>query len=438
MQQTEEFVAKTARSDDIWSARDDWVARGVSTYAHIAVDHAHGAEVWDVDGKRYIDFAAGIGTLNVGHTPEAVVEAIRDQAGKLIHSCFSVAIYESYVELARRLCEIVPGQFETKAMFVNSGAEAVENAVKISRAYTGRTKVISFHNAFHGRTFMGMSLTGKDKPYKVGFGPFDPHVHHADFPYAYRDSSDVVASGAALERMLEEEVSASEVAAIIVEPVQGEGGFVVAPEGFLRKLREICSREGIVLIADEVQTGYGRTGTMFAVEHAGIEPDLFVLAKSIAAGMPLGAVVGRADVMDAPGLGGIGGTFGGNPLACRAGLAVLDMLADGRLLARANEIGDRVRSGFLQLQSRFDLIGDVRGVGAMVAMELVRDRHTKEPADAETSDIIHRCHANGLLIIKAGMYDNVIRTLVPLVITDEQLEEGLGILASQLEAASVA
>jgi len=436
MHVTEELVTERTRAGATWSERDRWVARGVSTYAHVVVDHAHGAEIWDVDGKHYIDFAGGIGTLNVGHTPEPVVEAIREQAGKLIHNCFSVAIYEPYVELARRLCEMVPGEFEKRAMLVNSGAEAVENAVKISRAFTGRTEIVSFRNAFHGRTFMGMSLTGKDKPYKVGFGPFDPHVHHADFPYAYRDTSEEVTNGSAIERMLREEVRASEVAAIIVEPVQGEGGFVAAPPGFLRRLREICTREGIVLIADEVQTGYGRTGKMFGVEHAGVEPDLFVLAKSIAAGMPLGAVVGRAEVMDGPGPGGIGGTYGGNPLACRAALAVLDMFADGTLLRRANEIGEHIRGRFAEMQSRFQLIGDVRGPGAMVAMELVRDRGSKEPAAAETSEIIHRCHDEGLLIIKAGMYDNVVRTLVPFVISDELLEDGLDILSSQLEAVS--
>ena len=436
MHGTEELVTERTRAGATWSERDSWVARGVSTYAHVVVDHAHGAEIWDVDGKHYIDFAGGIGTLNVGHTPEPVVEAIREQAGILIHNCFSVAIYEPYVELARRLCEIVPGEFGKKAMLVNSGAEAVENAVKISRAYTGRPEVISFRNSFHGRTFMGMSLTGKDKPYKIGFGPFDPHVHHADFPYAYRDSSGEVADGSAIERMLREEVPASEVAAIIVEPVQGEGGFVGAPAAFLLKLREICTREGIVLIADEVQTGYGRTGKMFAVEHAGVQPDLVVLAKSMAAGMPLGAVVGRAEVMDGPGLGGIGGTYGGNPLACRAALAVLDMFADGTLLSRAGQIGDQIRTRFREMQSRFDLIGDVRGPGAMVAMELVRDRVSKEPAPAETSEIIHRCHEQGLLIIKAGMHDNVIRTLVPLVINDDLLNEGLDTLESQLAVVS--
>jgi 4-aminobutyrate aminotransferase / (S)-3-amino-2-methylpropionate transaminase / 5-aminovalerate transaminase len=428
-------AAVTTRSEELWAERDRWVARGVSTYAHVVVDHAHGAEVWDVDGKRYIDFAGGIGTLNVGHTPETVVAAIQAQAEKLIHNCFSVAIYEPYIELARRLSQLIPGG-SNKAMFVNSGAEAVENAVKIARSATGRPNIIAFRNSFHGRTLMGMSLTGKDKPYKTGFGPFAPAVFHADFPYDYRDESDDIASGAALERMLTDEVPAASVAAIIVEPVQGEGGFVVAPPAFMQALRAICDREGILLIADEVQTGFGRTGAMFAVEHAGIVPDLYALAKSLGAGMPLGAVVGRPEVMDAPHLGGIGGTFGGNPVACAAALAVLDLFEDGTLVARAAEIGRRVTERFSAMQSRYEIIGDVRGLGAMVALELVRDRGSKEPAAAEVSDIIHRCHDRGLIVIKAGTYDNVIRLLAPFVITDDQLAEGLDILESEIARAN--
>jgi 4-aminobutyrate aminotransferase/(S)-3-amino-2-methylpropionate transaminase len=425
-------AAVTTRSDELWAERDRWVARGVSTYAHVAIDHAHGAEMWDVDGKRYIDFAGGIGTLNVGHTPETVVAAIQAQAEKLIHTCFSVAIYESYVELARRLSLLMPGDGPKKAMFVNSGAEAVENAVKIARSATGRPNIISFHNSFHGRTLMGMSLTGKDRPYKIGFGPFAPGVYHADFPYTYRDESDDIASGAALERFLTDEVPAESVAAIVIEPVQGEGGFVLAPPEFMQALRRICDREGILLIADEVQTGFGRTGTMFAVEHSGITPDLYALAKSLGAGMPIGAVVGRADVMDAPHLGGIGGTFGGNPVACAAALAVLDLFEDGSLVARGAEIGRTVTARFQRMQEQYPIIGEVRGLGPMVAMELVKDRATKEPAAAETSDIIHRCHDRGLIIIKAGTYDNVIRVLMPFAITDDQLAEGLDILESEI------
>ncbi|HEX6509456.1 MAG TPA: 4-aminobutyrate--2-oxoglutarate transaminase [Chloroflexota bacterium] len=444
-----ERVVASPRSSEIWAAREQWIPRGVSTYAHVVVDHAHGAEVWDVDGKRYIDFAGGIGTLNAGHTPDSVVGAIQEQAARLIHMCFSVAIYEPYIELARRLASITPGAFPKKSMLVNSGAEAVENAVKIARFATGRPNIIAFRNAFHGRTLMGMTLTGKDRPYKEGFGPFAPGVFHAASPYAYRcsipecahniggDAPCAIETGEGVERILGE-VGAGSVAAIVIEPVQGEGGFLVAPPSLLQRLRSICDREGIVLIADEVQTGFGRTGRMFAVEHAGIEPDIMVLAKSLAAGIPLGAVVGRAEIMDAPGPGGIGGTFGGNPVACGAALAVLDLFERENLVVRAQEIGEFVFRRFDAMKEERDLVGDVRGLGAMVAMELVRDRVTKEPAIDETAAIIHRCHEAGLIIIKAGLYDNVIRVLVPFAATDEQLTEGLDILERELAAEQVA
>jgi 4-aminobutyrate aminotransferase / (S)-3-amino-2-methylpropionate transaminase / 5-aminovalerate transaminase len=444
VQTYDQRTSTTARSDEIWAERERWVPRGVSTYAHVVVERAHGAEVWDVDGKRYVDFAGGIGTLNVGHTPEEVVEALQEQARDLIHMCFSVAIYEPYVEVARRLAQITPGDFPKKTMLVNSGAEAIENAIKIARVATGRPNIIAFENAFHGRTLMGMTLTGKDRPYKEGFGPFAPGVYHAASPYAYRcsdpecahniggDAPCSVAAGDDVERLLATEIAPDTVAAIVIEPVQGEGGFLVAPPSLLRRLRDICDREGIVLIADEVQTGFGRTGRMFAVEHAGVVPDLVVLAKSLAAGMPLGAVVGRAEIMDAPGPGGIGGTFGGNPLACRAALAVLDLFARDNVPARAADIGETIFRRFGAMQQRYDLVGDVRGLGAMVAMELVRDRATKEPATEETAEIIHRCHDAGLIIIKAGLYDNVIRVLAPLTISDALLVEGLDTLEREL------
>jgi 4-aminobutyrate aminotransferase / (S)-3-amino-2-methylpropionate transaminase / 5-aminovalerate transaminase len=445
MHGTDERTSVASRTDEIWAERNEWVPRGLATYTHIVADHAHGAELWDVEGRRYIDFAGGIGTLNAGHTPDSVVEAVRDQAGKLIHVAFPVAIYEAYIELARRLARMVPGDFLKKAMLVNSGAEAVENAVKIARAATGRPNIIAFQNAFHGRTLMGMSLTGKDQPYKVGFAPFAPGVYHAVFPYSYRcpEPSCVhnggteacpIERGEAIEQMLRTDVPANQVAAIIVEPVQGEGGFVVAPPEFLRRLREICTREGIVLIADEIQTGFGRTGSMFAVEHGSVEPDVMVLAKSLGAGMPVAAVVGKAEIMDAPVPGSIGGTFGGNPVACRAALAVLDLFERDNLVMRSQEIGQVVSGRFREMQERYSLIGEVRGLGAMVAMELVSDRKTKEPAREETSGIIHRCHEAGLIIIKAGLYDNVVRVLVPLVVTREQLQEGLDILEQALAA----
>jgi len=440
------LTTTTTRAQELIARRERFVARGVATYApSIVVDHAHGAEIWDVEGGRFIDFAGGIGVLNAGHTPEPVTEAISRQAKKLIHSCFSVAYYEPYIDLCELLTNLVPGSFEKKALLFNSGAEAVENAVKIARYATGRKAVIAFENAFHGRTMMAMTLTGRDHPYKEGFGPFAPDVHHARFPYSYRcdcaahagltgssaaddgDSGCPVESGADLERLLEQ-VGAANVAAIIVEPVQGEGGFMVAPSAWLRKIREICAREGIVMIADEIQTGCGRTGRMFAMEHAGIEADLVLLAKSLAAGLPLSAVIGHANLIDAPQPGGIGGTFGGNPVACAAALAVLDLLERERLVDRALEIGEIVSTRFREMARACQAIGEVRGLGAMQAMEMVVDRGTKEPAAALTADILHRCHGAGLLIIKAGLYDNVIRFLAPLVVSDEQVNEGLGIL----------
>jgi 4-aminobutyrate aminotransferase / (S)-3-amino-2-methylpropionate transaminase / 5-aminovalerate transaminase len=423
-----------ARGESIFARRRRYVARGVATYAPtVVVERAHGAEVWDIDGKRYIDFAGGIGVLNAGHTPETVVEAIRRQTDKLIHTGFSVAYYEPYIDLCERLTSIVPGDFEKKAVLFNSGAEAVENAVKIARAATGRTAIVAFGNAFHGRTMMAMTLTGKDRPYKEGFGPFAPDVHHARFPYSYRCGCDSheecceVESGADLERLLEC-IGSRNVAAVIVEPVQGEGGFVVAPSEWLRKVQEICRREGIVLIADEIQTGFGRTGRMLAIEHAGVEADIVLLAKSLAAGMPLSAVVGRAEILDAPGPGGIGGTYGGNPVACAAALAVLDIFENQHLVERAQHIGDSVARRFRDIAERNEIVGEVRGLGAMQAMELVRDRATKHPAVDETAEILHHCHDEGLLIIKAGLYDNVIRFLAPLVIPDSLLTDGLTVL----------
>lgn len=424
----------TSKAKDVRARRDREVARGVSTYApSIIADHAHGAELWDVDGRRYIDFAGGIGVLNVGHTPPSVVGAIKRQSEKLIHTCFSVAFYETYIDLCERLNTLTPGDFQKKSVLFNSGAEAVENSIKIARTATGRKSVIAFTNAFHGRTLMAMSLTGKDRPYREGFGPFAPNVHHASFPYSYRcdcpthDESCEIESGADLEKLLDE-VGPRNVAAIIVEPVQGEGGFIVAPAGWLQKVRAICDREGILLLSDEIQSGYGRTGRMFAIEHGGVVPDLVLVAKSMAAGLPLSAVIGRAEIMDGPQVGGIGGTFGGNPLSCAAGLAVLDLFEEQGLVERAREIGRIVAERFTEMACRLDPIGEVRGLGAMQAMELVFDRDSKAPAAELTSSIIHECHDRGLLIIKAGFYDNVIRFLAPLVISDELLGEGLDIL----------
>lgn len=414
--------------------REKYVARGVSTYApNVVLVRAHDAEVWDVDGKRYIDFAGGIGVLNAGHTPQTVVDAISAQSRNLIHTCFSVALYPAYIEVCRRLTEIVPGSGRKKAVLFNSGAEAIENAIKIARAATGRTAIVAFDNAFHGRTMMAMTLTGKDSPYKHGFGPFAPDVFHAQYPYPYRCECEThqqccrVESGADLEEALFR-IGPEKVAAIVVEPVQGEGGFIVAPPEWLRTVRRLCDQHGILLVADEIQTGFGRTGRMFAMEHAGIEADLTVIAKSLASGLPLSAVVGRAEVMDGPGVGGIGGTYGGNPVACEAALAVLDLFENDGLVERSRHVGEIVSARFHDMSRRYGFVGQVRGLGAMQAIELVMDRQSKEPAAELTTQVIHACHDRGLLIIKAGLYDNVIRFLAPLVIPDELLREGLDIL----------
>lgn len=420
---------------ELRSIRAEFVARGVATAHPLVVEHARGSELWDVNGRRYLDFASGIGTLNVGHTHPRVVEAARRQLERLTHSAFQVAMYEPYLRLAQRLSELAPGPAPKKAVFFSTGAEAVENAVKIARVYTGRPAVISFRGSFHGRTLLGLSLTGTAEPYKQDAGPYAPEVYKAPYPYEYRGWSTRRALQA-LDEVFESEVSAERVAAIVIEPVLGEGGVVPAPVEFMLKLRELTRREGILLIADEIQTGFGRTGRMFAVEHSGIHPDMITVAKSIAAGLPLSGVVGRAEVMDAPGPGGLGGTFGGNPVACAAALAVLDVLADERLVERAEELGPRLDeqlNGWTQSQP---LIGDVRVLGAMAAIELVKDRESREPAGPEAARVLAACRERGLLVLKAGVHANVIRMLAPLSTSDDQLEEGLSILESALTAVS--
>jgi 4-aminobutyrate aminotransferase/(S)-3-amino-2-methylpropionate transaminase len=405
--------------NDEWVRRSQAaVARAVASVTPVVVDRAHGTEIWDVDGRRYIDFAGGIGTMNVGHTPDRVVTAIQNQAEKLIHACFAVSQYAPYIELAERLAQLAPGKFPKKTLLLNTGAEAVENAVKIARVATGRTAIVAFGNSFHGRTPMTVTL----------------EVYHAEFPYRYRcpcrghiETCDIE-TGEQLERMFATTVSAQNVAAILVEPVQGEGGFVVAPADWLRTLRRICDREGILLIADEVQTGFGRTGTMFAMEQAGVVPDLTVMAKSLAAGMPLSAVVGRDDIMDAPGPGTLGGTYSGNPVACAAALAVLDIFESEDLVARGRRMGEVIATRFDEMAATYPLIGEARGLGPMRALELVSDRESKLPARAETAAVLSACHQAGLIIIKAGLYDNVVRILAPLMIGDDVLNEGLDIL----------
>ena len=420
------------KSRALLARRQEFVARGVSSAMNVFAAKADGAIIEDVDGNRYIDFAGGIGAMNIGHARPEVTRAIAEQAARFTHTCFSVMMYEPYVELAERIVKLAPGDFPKKAIFFNSGAEAVENAVKIARYATGRPAIITFDNAFHGRTLMTMTMTSKVKPYKHRFGPFAPEVYQAPFPYAYRMNMTPQQASeyciAELESMFVGEVAPDQVAAIIIEPVQGEGGFMVAPPGFLSALKEVCQKYGILFVADEIQSGFCRTGRMFAVEHDGVEPDMIIIAKSMGAGMPISGVVGRAEVMDAPLPGMLGGTYSGNPVACAAANAVLDLYEREDMAARSRQIGLVVTERFLKFQERFPFVGDVRGLGGMVAMELVKNRATKEPDARAASDILETAHYHGLVLIKAGIYDNVIRVLVPLCVTDEQLQQGLDIL----------
>jgi 4-aminobutyrate aminotransferase/(S)-3-amino-2-methylpropionate transaminase len=410
------------------------VARGVGNAHPIVVARAEGARVWDVDGKEYIDFVGGIGVLNVGHNHPRVVAAVREQLDRFAHTCFQVGMYEPYIRLAERLGALTPGAFPKKALFVTTGAEATENAVKIARAYTGRPGVVAFANSFHGRTLMGMTLTGKTKPYRQNFGPFAPEVYHAPFPYEYRgwDGERAIEG---LHELFEQQCAPDRVAAVIIEPVLGEGGFVPAPPGFLQALREITARHGIVLIADEIQSGFGRTSKLFAIEHSGVVPDLITVAKSMAGGLPLAGVVGKAEIMDGPAPGGLGGTYAGNPLACAAALAVLDIFAEEQLLGQAAALGERLHAHLRSLQARHRQVGDVRGLGAMLAIELVRDPESKEPAPELADRMIASARDGGLILLKAGLYGNVIRILAPLNIEAALLDRALAIFDGALERA---
>lgn len=424
-----------SHTEELMKRQKAAVADGVAT-RQIYAARAENSEIWDVDGRRFIDFAAGIAVVNTGHRHPKVMKAVAAQAEAFTHTCFHVAPYEGYVSLAERLNAIAPTGGENRAMFVSTGAEAVENAIKVARAYTRRSGVLAFSGAFHGRTLLGMSLTGKVMPYKRNFGPFPGEIFHAAFPNAYLGITveDAIAD---IERLFASDVDPERIAAMIVEPVQGEGGFNVAPFEFLAKLREIATRHGIVFIADEVQAGMGRTGKMFAVEHAGVQPDLITLAKGLAGGFPLSAVVGRKEIMSAAHPGGLGGTYGGNPLAVAASHAVLDVIAEEGLCERATRIGARIISTLEALARRqgLEAIGDVRGLGAMVAFELVEDRASKAPAPALTSRIVAEAEARGLILLSCGTRANVIRILTPLTIGDDTLSEGLTILEQAVEAA---
>jgi 4-aminobutyrate aminotransferase/(S)-3-amino-2-methylpropionate transaminase len=423
------------KSRALMKRREAAVPRGVAHSVPVFASSAEGARVTDVDGNVYLDFAGGIGVMNVGHSAPAVVSALQDQAAHFSHVCFSVLPYEAYVSLAERLAALTPGTFAKKTLFVNSGAEGIENAIKIARHATGRPGVLCFEDGFHGRTLLALSVTSKVTPYKAGYGPFVSDILRVPYAYCYRCAYSTEFPRCRftcvdeIETIFKRHADPRSIAAVLVEPVLGEGGFVVPPLGYLSALAAFCKRYGILFIADEVQTGFGRTGRLFACEHDGLEPDLLVTAKSLAAGMPLAAVVGRAELMDDPVPGGLGGTYAGNPMACAAAHAVLDMFDSGQLLERSEAIGSRIEARAREWARQCAIIGDIRRRGAMVGIELVANRETRVPAKQETADIIRMAAERGVLLISAGTFGNVVRFLTPLTITDVELDEGLEVLA---------
>ncbi|MFB7139036.1 4-aminobutyrate--2-oxoglutarate transaminase [Gottfriedia sp. NPDC056225] len=431
------------KSQELLARRNKVVPKAISNNSEAFVKKAKGALVEDIDGNTFIDFAGAIGTLNVGHSHPRVVRALQGQAGDYIHTGFNVMMYESYIQLAERLAEISPGDFDKQVAFFNSGAEAVENAVKIARKYTKRQGIISFTRGFHGRTLMTMTMTSKVKPYKYGFGPFAPEVYKAPYPYVYRrpeqmnekEYSNFIIEQ--FEQFLIAEVAPETIAAVVMEPIQGEGGFIVPDLDFVKRVREICTQYGILFVADEIQTGFARTGKYFAIEHFGVEPDLITISKSMGAGVPISGVIGRKEIMEASDSGEIGGTYSGSPLGCRAALAVLDIIEEEELNDRAVVIGEKVNEKMNQWAERFEQIGDIRGIGAMCAMEIVTNKKDKTPDKATVGKIVKEANNRGLMLLSAGIFGNVIRLLMPLTITDEQLEEGLDILRESIEAVLV-
>lgn len=427
------------KSQRLMREREMHVARGPFHATPLFISRARGALVEDVDGNILVDFAAGIGVVNVGHTPPTVVEALSTQAHHFLHASFNVTPYEGYVRLCEKLNRLSPGNFPKKSFLANSGAEAVENAVKIARAFTGRKHVVSFEHAFHGRTFMAMALTSKVKPYKEGFGPLPDHVHRAPFPYTYRwpttSDPEKVSEECfhAFEQSFTKDLPPSVVAAVVIEPVLGEGGFITVPKAFLRRLSAFCKTHKILLIADEIQTGFGRTGTLFACEQLELVPDLLLTAKGLGAGMPISAVTGRAEVMDSPVVGGIGGTFGGNPLSCAAALAVFDLFEKGDLLQKARQLGQLLEVRLAQWAAKYPCIGEARGLGPMRAIELVTDKRSKDPNPELAKNILKFCYEHGVLLLNAGTYGNVIRFLPPLVIETEDLNAGLDVVEDALK-----
>ncbi len=417
------------------------VPKGVPATTPIAIIQADNAVVTDADGNRLIDFGGGIGVVNAGHRHPKVVQAVKQQLDHFTHVCFPVSMYEPYIELAEKLNALTPGTHEKRTFFVNSGAEAVENAVKAARKATGRQAIVCFEHAFHGRTYLGMSLTSKVNPYKNGFGPFMPEIYRIPFPYCYRCDGGpkngvcCMADRSHLEHLLASHVDPKSVAAVIMELEVGEGGFIPVPPAYLAMLAQFCKDHGIVFIADEIQTGFGRTGKLFASEHYGLVPDIITTAKSLAGGLPLAAVTGRAEILDAAQVGGLGGTYGGNPLACAAALAVIDAMREERLVEKGAKVGEKIRARFEQWRAKFPEVGDVRGLGAMMAIELVKDRTTKEPAKELTGKLQAEALKRGLILLSAGTLGNVIRVLVPLTVGDAVLTEGLDVMEEAFKAA---
>jgi 4-aminobutyrate aminotransferase/(S)-3-amino-2-methylpropionate transaminase len=421
----------SSKNADLHKRRVAAIPRGVGNSLAVYADRAQNAELWDVEGRRYVDFASGIAVVNTGHVHPHVKAAMAAQLEKITHGCFQVTPYESYIALAEALNKLAPGPTPKKTIFLSTGAEAVENAIKIARYATKRSAVIAFTGGFHGRTLGCIALTGKVQPYKAGFGPMLPEVFHVPYPMAFHGVTPEH-SFASIENLFKADVDPARVAAIIIEPVQGEGGFYIAPAEFLRALRALCDKHGILLIADEIQTGFARTGRMFAIEHSGVEPDLMTVAKSIAGGVPLSAVVGKAEIMDAPVVGGLGGTFAGSPLACAAGLAVLEVIDKEKLNQRAEQMGGKLVARLKQMQAKYNCIGDVRSLGMMVAMELVKNRRADTPDPELTKALVQAAGRRGLILLSCGIYSNVIRILAPLTIPEAHLEEGLGLLEQSL------
>lgn len=411
------------------------IPRGIGNAHAIFAVRAENGEIWDVEGRRYIDFCAGIAVVNTGHCHPKVIAAAKAQLDQFTHTCFQVVAYESYVELAERLCKLAPGKAPKKAFFMSTGAEAIENAIKVARAYTGRSGIIAFQGAFHGRTMFSVALTGKVDPYKLGFGPFPAEVFHAPFPNALHGIS-IDDSIRGIEAIFKSDIEAARVAAIFVEPVQGEGGYIPAPPEFLRRLRELCDKHGILLVADEIQTGVARTGKMFAIEHAGIEADIITMAKGLGGGLTISAVIGRADVMDAAAPGGLGSTYAGHPIACAGALAVLDVVEEEKLCERSTALGERMRARLGALKARHSSIAEVRGLGAMTAVEFCRDGDPHRPAPEIANALKAEAARRGLLLLTCGVYGNVLRIMIPLTIPETVLDEGLDILAAALDVAA--